>query len=89
MGKAIMFMLFVWVIVSIAGGVVQGSTTMAATTLTVAIDDDDTTITVYDTTGFPDTGFIVIGDERIGYATVNGTAFEGAFASVSEDIQRP
>lgn len=81
MGKAIMFMLFVWVIVSIAGGVVEGSTTMAATVLTVAIDDDDTTITVSSTNGFPDTGFIVIGDERIGYATTSNTTFEGAFAS--------
>lgn len=80
MGKAIMAMLFVWLIVSIAGGVVQGSTTIAATTLMVSIDEDDTTIVVNSTTGFPDTGFIEIGDERIGYATTTNTTFTGAFA---------
>lgn len=82
MGKAIMFMLFVWVIVSIAGGVMQGSTvTVATTLLTVTIDDDDATITVTSTEGFADTGFITILDERIGYASTTATTFRGNFAS--------
>lgn len=80
MGKAIMFMLFMWIAVSIAGGVSQGSVQVAATSLTIAIDDDDTTITVTSTEGFPDTGFIVIGDERIGYASVTDTTFKGNLA---------
>lgn len=81
MGKAIMFMVFVWIGVSILGGIFQGSTmAMATTELTKAIDDDDTTINVTSTDGFPDTGFITILDERIGYADTTDTTFEGSFA---------
>ena len=82
MGKAIMFMLFVWVIVSIAGGVMQGSTiTVSTTLLTVTIDDADNTITVASTEGFADTGFVTILDERIGYASKTATTFRGNIAS--------
>lgn len=81
MGKAIMFMLFVWFIVSVAGGVYQGSTvSMATTVLAVAIDEDDSTITVSSTEGFPDTGFVTILDERIGYASKTDTTFKGNIA---------
>lgn len=78
MGKGIMFMIYMWLIVSIAGGVMQGTMmSVATTTLTADIDDDDTTITVSSTNGFPDSGFIQILDERIGYASKTSTTFKG------------
>ena len=68
MGKGIMFMIYMWLAVSIAGGISMGNTTtVAATTLTADISATDTTINVESTEGFPDTGFIEIDDERIGY----------------------
>ena len=72
-----MFMLFVWLIVSIGGGVVQGSMSVATTTLTVAIDEDDAVLTVTSTEGFADTGFVVVLNERIGYSETSATTFEG------------
>ena len=81
MGKAIMFMMFVWFIVTLAGGVMQGSRiNVATTTLTSDIDEDDSTITVSSTNGFPDTGFITIVDERIGYSSKTSTTFKGSVA---------
>lgn len=78
MAKMIMFMAWMWLIVSIAGGIYQGSTvTMVATTLETAIDDSATTLTVSSTNGFPTTGTIVIGDERIAYADTTANTFEG------------
>ncbi len=77
MGKAVTFMIFVWIIVSIAGAVVSGSISMATTTLAVAVDESDTTITVESTEGFADSGFIEILDERIGYSQTTATTFEG------------
>jgi len=73
-----MSMMFVWLAVSIAGGVYQGSTvSMSTTTLTVAIDETDTVINVTSTDGFPEAGFIDILDERIGYSSITPTAFRG------------
>jgi hypothetical protein len=70
-----------WLIVSIAGGVVQGSTvTVATTTLTSDITDSDNVIPVTSTEGFPDTGFVTILDERIGYASTTANTFEGNLA---------
>ena len=75
MGKAFTFFAFVWLIVCIAGGVVQGSVNVASTSLTVAIDADDDTISVRSTEGFPEPGIIVIGDERIAYSDITGNNF--------------
>ena len=81
MGKAITFMIFLWFIISLAGGVMQGSSvTVATTTLTESISENDTTLTVTSTEGFPDTGFIQILDERVGYASKTSTTFKGNFA---------
>lgn len=80
MGKATMFMMFVWIIVCIAGSVFQGHFDFARTPLTVAIDDDDTTIYVSSTEGFPECGIIVIGNERIAYSSTTNTTFEGSVA---------
>ncbi len=75
-----MFMAFVWQIVTIGGGVAQGSV-IGSTPLTVAISDTDTTITVVSTNGFLDTGFITILDERIGYTSKTATTFKGSVTS--------
>lgn len=80
MGKATMFMMFVWLIVCIAGSVAQGYIDFVRTSLTVAIDDDDATITVKRTEGFPDSGIIVIRDERIAYSSTTATTFTGNLA---------
>ena len=77
LGKGIMFMFFVWIIVCIAGSVMQGHIDFARTLLTVAIDDDDTTINVRNTQGFPESGIIVIGNERIAYSSTSNTSFNG------------
>ncbi len=81
MGKAIMMMIFLWVVVTIGGGVAEGSVIFATTTLTVEVDDADTTITVTSTEGFAGSGFITILDERIGYASKTATTFKGNPAS--------
>lgn len=75
-----MFMMWVWVMVCIAGGVLQGQIDFVRTSLTVAIDDDDAVITVRSTEGFPEPGIIVIRDERIAYSELSDTTFEGSLA---------
>jgi hypothetical protein len=77
-GKGLMFALFVWFIVSIAGGVMQGSTvTVASTRLSANLTAAGTTINVDSTTGFPESGIIQIGDERIAYSGTTATTFVG------------
>lgn len=78
MGKAITAMIFVWIMVSIAGGVVMGSVSVATTTLTATLAVDGDTITVASTDGFADTGFISIEDEQIGYSNKTADTFEGS-----------
>lgn len=80
MGKSLTFFFFMWVIISIAGGVVQGSVQMASTTLTANITDASATIPVRSTAGFPVPGLIVIGEERIAYASVTASSFTGSLA---------
>ena len=80
MGKAIMFMVFMWVMVNIAGGVLEGQVPYVATRLTADIDSVVTTIPVASTGGFPDTGVIVIGDERIAYSDTTNTTFQDILA---------
>ena len=86
MGKATTFMIFIWIIVCIAGGVMTGSTPGATTTLTanLAIDEVDE-ILVANTNGFPDSGYLEIQGERIGYPSKTDTSFEDTFL---DDIER-
>jgi len=79
-GKGFMFMVFMFIIVSMAGNVVQGDVDFARTRLSADITAVDVIITVDTTTGFPDTGVIVIGDERIAYASKTATTFRGNLA---------
>ena len=77
MGKATMFMLFMWLAICISGGVVSGQIDFATTTLTVAIDEDDDVLTVASTTGLPSTGVVVLEDEHIGYSHKTSTTLYG------------
>lgn len=77
MGKAFTFFAFVWLIVCIAGSVFQGSVNVASTTLTADLTAAGTTINVSRTTGFPEPGILVIGDERIAYSDTTATTFRG------------
>ena len=67
-----------WLCISIAGGVAAGQIDFATTTLTVAIDEDDAVLTVYDTTGLPETGVVVLEDEHIGYSHKTSTTLYGS-----------
>ena len=78
MGKGVIFMLFMWLCICLAGGIATGQTDFATTTLTVAIDAGDTVLTVYDTTGLPETGVVVLEDEHIGYSHKTSTTLYGS-----------
>jgi len=73
-----MFMLFMWLCICIAGGVVAGQIDFATTTLTVAIDEDDDALTVGSTAGLPNTGVVVLEDEHIGYSHKTATTLYGS-----------
>lgn len=80
MGKATMFLAFVWLVVSIAGNVMYGSIATATTVLTANISSSATTIPVASTNGFADTGLATIGDERIAYSATTPTTIIGTLA---------
>lgn len=80
MGKGMMFMMFMFIIVTIAGNVMAGQIDFARTPLTADISATTDPIPVASTAGFPDVGIIVVGDERIGYSDTTPTTFEGSLA---------
>lgn len=71
-------MVFIWIMVCFAGSVVQGYTDFARTALTTSIATDTAVISVADTTGFPETGIIVIGNEHIAYSHTTTNTFHGS-----------
>lgn len=73
-----MFMLFMFIVVSMAGTVAQGSVGLVRTHLTANLTSVGTTINVADTTGFPSTGMIDIEGEHIGYSSKTATTFVGS-----------
>ena len=77
--KGFMYMMWMFVVVSIAGNMAaSGQSGMTTTRLTANITDTETaSITVASTAGFPSAGIIVIGDEQITYADTNATHFLG------------
>lgn len=81
MGKSVMFMMFMWLMVCLAGGVVAGDVQFVQTTLTTAVDATDNVITVRSTTGLPNSGVIVIEEEHIAYAAKTDTTVYGSLAS--------
>ena len=89
--KGFMFMIWMFVIVSIAGNVLAGSTSLIATRLTLDVPAGTVnTISVASTEGFASSGIIVIGDERIGYPSKTATTFErsSVFGVTTNPIQR-
>jgi hypothetical protein len=72
MGRAIMFMLFIWLMTCIAGNMMQGDIEFSRTSLTATITDASSTIPVRSTSGFPSTGIIQIESERIAYSSIAG-----------------
>jgi len=86
MGKAITFLIVMWICISIAGSITTGSVAATSTTITANITSTEVdSIPVASTVGFPDSGFIVIEGEVIGYPHKSATAFEDTFL---EDIAR-
>ena len=71
-------MLFMWLCICIAGGVVAGQIDFATTTLTVAIDEDDDVLAVGSTAGLPNSGVVVLEDEHIGYSHKTATTLYGS-----------
>ena len=79
-------MVFIWIVISIAGGVSSGQSVMASTTLSAGISATEVdSIPVASTIGFPDSGYIVIKGEKIGYPHKTAIAFEDTFLN---DIKR-
>ena len=81
MGKGVMFMMFMWLMVCIAGGVVLGHVEFTRTALTAPLAAADSTITVRSTVGFPDYGIIVVEAEHIAYSRKTATTFYGTAVS--------
>lgn len=75
--KGFMFMVWMFVIVSMAGNLAaSGVSGITATRLTADLSDTETsTITVASTAGFSDSGYVMIGDEIIGYPDKTATTF--------------
>lgn len=78
MGKAFMFMLFMWIAVCIAGSVMSGKQEFVSTSLSAGINDSATTLYVKSTTGFPDSGVLQIENEHIAYSSKSSTTFDGS-----------
>ncbi len=80
-----MFFGWVWLTTMIAGGFMTSSTPTVSTVLTANLTTVATTVTVKSTTGFPNTGVIVIGGEKIWYASKTATTFKG---NAAHDLER-
>jgi hypothetical protein len=78
-GRVIMFMGWMWVVVSFVGGLMAGVNATASTTLTADVSVTDTTFSVIDTTGFGSSGTLTIGDENIVYTKTTATTFTGSW----------
>jgi hypothetical protein len=76
MSKLITFFIMAWLGLAILGSVLQGSGGVVVTKLTASITSTTTSpIAVTSTNGFPSSGFVVIGGERISYTTKDSTHF--------------
>jgi hypothetical protein len=77
--KGFMFMMWMFIIVSIAGNIAaSGQSGITTTRLTDNITANETaSIAVASTIGFPDAGKILIGDETIAYPDTDDTHFLG------------
>lgn len=70
------FFVFTFISMGLLNATLEGSVSLATTVLTAAVDDDDTTINVQSTQGFPATdSVIVLDDEMLCYSTLTSTTF--------------
>lgn len=74
-------MLFMWLMVCLAGGVLSGQVETVSTRLTADVTDTDTTVPVTSTTGLPSSGIIVIESEHIAYSHTSATSIYGSTTS--------
>lgn len=75
--KGFMFMVWMFIIVTIAGNTAAiGQMSLVSTRLTITMSDSESkVIHVVSTEGFPKSGIIVIGNEKIGYPKKTDTEF--------------
>jgi len=79
MAKAIAFMLLLYFGMALCVGILAGGGGYAATSLTVAVDEDDVTLDVVSTSGFLDTDYIEFSNgEYVLYTGTTATQFTGA-----------
>lgn len=76
-GRNVAFMGWMWVIVCLAGGMLNGIVPHASTHLTTDLTSAGTTINVASTEGFRQTGILIISEERIAYSDTTATTFVG------------
>jgi len=69
------FFLFLFLGATILSSVMEGGGGIVAVELAAAIDDDDVVIEVASTSGFLDTDYIIIGNEKILYTWKDSTDF--------------
>jgi len=84
--KAVAFMLLLYLGMALCVGILAGGGGFAATSLTEAVDEDDTTIKVVSTDGFLDTDYIEFSDgEKVLYTGTIAPPFAGytAFTGVT------
>lgn len=72
-----MFFGFMFVVVAIAGGLIQSSSPFARTQLTADLSASGNIVYVSSTDGFPSSGILAIGDERIAYSHKTSTTLYG------------
>jgi hypothetical protein len=76
-GRNVVFMGWMWLVVCLSGGMLQGLVPQASTHLTADITSASATINVVSTEGFRSPGILVIGSERIAYYKTSATTFIG------------
>jgi len=63
--------------------------TAARTVVEGAVDDNDTTLTVADTSLFPSSGTVLVGEEKITYSGTTATTFTGLTRGASSTVAAP
>lgn len=76
-GRNVAFMGWMWVVVCLAGGMLNGMVPQASTHLDLLLTDVGLTVTVASTEGFRSPGILVIDSERIAYYDTTPTTFIG------------
>ena len=84
MAKAIAFMLLAYFGMALAIGILAGGGGYAATSLTVAVDEDDATLQVVSTDGFLSPDFVELKDEKVLYTGMTATSFTGCTRGYDE-----